>query len=68
MDTKRRTEDEFLHWREHVERECHFILIAFALEPAEEGGSVKHYDGGPGRPDYLTPKLVSDMDDLSIAF
>ena len=37
-----RTEDEFLGWREHVERECDFVLVAFALEPAEEGGCVKH--------------------------
>ncbi len=27
----RHTEDDFLRWREHVERKCDFILVALAL-------------------------------------
>ena len=36
------TEDEFLRGREHVEGKGDFVLVAFALEPAEEGGCVEH--------------------------
>jgi hypothetical protein len=33
-----RTEDELLGGREHVEGEGYFVLVALALQPAEEGG------------------------------
>lgn len=36
------TENEFLGRREHVEGERDFILISFALEPAEEIGGIEH--------------------------
>ena len=38
-----RTKNEFLSRGEHVEGEGDFVLIAFALEPAEEGGEVEHF-------------------------
>ena len=31
----KRTEDELFRRRQHVEREGDFVLVAFALEPAE---------------------------------
>lgn len=37
-----RTEYEFFRGCEHVERKCHFVLVAFPLQPAEEGGRVIH--------------------------
>ncbi len=37
-----RTEDKLLRRREHVEGEGDFVLVAFALEPVEEGGGVDH--------------------------
>ncbi len=37
-----RTKDEFLGRREHVEGKRDFVLVALALEPAEEGGRVEH--------------------------
>lgn len=50
-----RTEDELLRRRQHVERECDFVLVALALEPAEERGWVEHCDeeqgGGGGEED-----------------
>ena len=39
---KTRTENKFLRWRKHVERKRHFVLVAFPLEPAEEGGGIEH--------------------------
>ena len=36
------TENELLGRCEHVEREGDFILISFALEPAEESGGIEH--------------------------
>jgi len=39
------TEDELLGRRKHVEGECDFILVAFALEPAEKAGRVEHRRG-----------------------
>lgn len=38
----RRTENKFLGGRQHVQREGDFVLVAFALEPAEEGVCVEH--------------------------
>jgi len=37
------TKDNLLGGRKHVKRECDFVLIAFALKPADEGGEVEHY-------------------------
>ena len=45
MEECGRTEDEFLGRGEHVEGEGDFVLVAFALEPAEEGVSSQHYGG-----------------------
>ena len=36
------TKYEFLGRRKHVEREGDFILISFALKPAEESGGIEH--------------------------
>ena len=38
----RPTEDEFLGRGQHIKREGDFILVSFALQPAQECGSVKH--------------------------
>lgn len=37
-----RTEDEFLGGCKHVQGKGDLVLIAFPLEPAEEGGCVAH--------------------------
>lgn len=37
-----RTEDEFLGRGQHVQRECNLVLVALALEPAQQGGRVEH--------------------------
>lgn len=39
----KRTEYELLGRRKHVKGEGDFILVPFALEPAEQGGDVGHY-------------------------
>ena len=36
------TEDELFGRCEHVEREGYFVLVALALQPADEGGDVEH--------------------------
>lgn len=38
----RRTEDEFLGRCEHVEGKGHFVLVAFALQPANQVRRVEH--------------------------
>ena len=36
------TENKLLSGRQHVQREGDFVLVALALEPAEQGGRVEH--------------------------
>lgn len=43
---RERTEDELLGRCEHVERECDFILVAFALQPSDQFRGIKHRGGG----------------------
>jgi uncharacterized membrane protein YgcG len=46
-----RTEDELLRRRQHVQREGDLVLVALALEPAEQRGRVQHCgedEGGEG--------------------
>ena len=58
------TKDEFLSGREHVEGEGHFVLVALALEPAEEGGGEHGLLAGDGccvRREFLAPWFCSAM-------
>jgi hypothetical protein len=50
-DWKGRTKEKLLSRSQHVKRERDFVLVAFALEPAEESGRVEHgseEEGGCG--------------------
>ena len=38
------TKNEFLGRSKHVQREGDFVLVALALQPADEGGDVEHLD------------------------
>jgi hypothetical protein len=42
MEVCRPTEDKLLSTCQHVQRERDFILVALALEPAEQRGWVQH--------------------------
>ena len=52
---EKRTENELLRRRQHVQREGDFVLVSLALEPAQHGGWVKHCGekkgGGRGQED-----------------
>ena len=41
-----RTEYKLLRRRKHIQGEGDFVLVAFALEPAQEAGGVGHDDYG----------------------
>lgn len=43
-----RTEDEFLRRREHVEREGHFVLVLFLLDPFGEVCGLGEEEGERG--------------------
>jgi hypothetical protein len=36
------TEDELFYRRQHVQRECHFVLVAFALQESDQVAGVQH--------------------------
>lgn len=41
-----RTENEFLGRSHHVQRKGDFVLVSFALQPAQHTGRVEHAAGG----------------------
>jgi hypothetical protein len=45
---ERRTEDEFLRRREHVEREGHLVLVLFLLDPFGEVCRLREEEGERG--------------------
>jgi hypothetical protein len=47
-ERERRTEDEFLRRREHVEREGHFVLVLFLLDPFGEVCGLREQKGERG--------------------
>jgi hypothetical protein len=47
-ERERRTEDEFLRRREHVEREGHFVLVLFLLDPFGEVCRLREEEGERG--------------------
>ena len=47
-ERERRTEDEFLRRREHVQRECHLVLVFFLLDPFGEVCGLREQEGERG--------------------
>jgi hypothetical protein len=45
---QRRTEDEFLRRREHVQRKGHFVLVLFLLHPFGEVCGLREQEGERG--------------------